>query len=369
MPGTLEGNDLMKTTLFGLLTAFALTIAPGCGDDGGGGGGGADGGGLVGVDTYTVSGAVLDFETQTPIDGAATVVVQGITPTPGVVVQGADFTISDILPFSVFDVLAGSPPDYRNTYNVGIVVEGANRTGVDLSTAKETYVTGLATAFGVTPMAGTSIVIARAVDDAGQPRAGIPAAAFALAGATFSGPYFLDANRAAAPAATETSASGYVVFFDVAAGTAAITAADNSGYTMAMGPAPVAATTLTLAEVIVTDGAPVLPTNVSFANDVVPIFSLRGCDRCHSGNGIGRDLGNLTLDGSVNLMYREVTEEISPIHNKIRVNVMAPAESLLLTMPTAETPPDTHPNVTFLGMGDPDYRIIFAWISEGAKDN
>ena len=46
-----------------------------------------------------------------------------------------------------------------------------------------------------------------------------------------------------------------------------------------------------------TAGASMLPMNVSFAKDVVPIFTNRGCVNCHSGNGPGKDLGGLQLSG------------------------------------------------------------------------
>lgn len=45
-----------------------------------------------------------------------------------------------------------------------------------------------------------------------------------------------------------------------------------------------------------------------------------------------------------------------------------PETSLVLTMPSRETPPDAHPNVTFTGPLDPDYLLLLVWIREGAKD-
>ncbi|HEY5950270.1 MAG TPA: hypothetical protein VIV40_32475, partial [Kofleriaceae bacterium] len=122
---------------------------------------------------------------------------------------------------------------------------------------------------------------------------------------------------------------------------------------------------VTVATVVVTDGAPpALPTNVSFANQVFPIFSKRGCVGCHSGNGPGKDLGGLTLDGSSNLVFKELTQE-----NPLRAKTVNPETSLVLTMPSAETPSDGHPNVTFTGPSDPDYIKILVWLREGAKSN
>jgi hypothetical protein len=129
---------------------------------------------------------------------------------------------------------------------------------------------------------------------------------------------------------------------------------------------PTAAGTITIANVVVTDGAPPpLPMNVSFSQTVFPIFTNRGCVGCHSGNGPGRDLGHLTLDGSSNLAYKELTGTENPL----RVQTTMPEKSLVLTMPSAESPSDGHPNVTFTGPQDPDYLKILAWIKEGARDN
>ena len=113
----------------------------------------------------------------------------------------------------------------------------------------------------------------------------------------------------------------------------------------------------------------VLPTNVSFATQVTPIFTKRGCVNCHSANGIGKDLGGLTLNGGTPKVYSELTAEISPNFAMTRVNKANPEKSLVLTMPSAETPPDPHPNVTFTGPTDPDFLTILVWIKEGAKNN
>lgn len=316
----------------------------------------------------SVSGTVVDFETGEAIAGSATISVLGISPAPSVTVTGADFAIDDVPPFSVFHVLSGSPPGYRSTYNNAIVVDDADIDGVVARAVSEEFIARLGTGFGISAPQG--ILMARAIDMEGNGRAGIPATAFQINdGTDFVGPYFLDAELAPAPAATATSASGWVVFFEVAGTLVTVNAVVDSGYNMTMPLTPVAATAATLAELVVEDGPPELPTNVSFQNDVVPIFDARGCEVCHSGNGIGRDLGNLTLDASPNLIYREVAEELSPGRNVRRVDIENPEASLLLTMPSAEDPPDAHPNTTFLSPTDPDYLTIKAWIAAGALDN
>jgi hypothetical protein len=321
-----------------------------------------------GIGSYALSGTALDFETTAALSGAATISTSGIQPAPSVSTTGADFTIEGIPPFSAFHILAGSPPDYRSTYNMSTTVEDEDVDGVTVLVVSEAYVTRLLTAFAITPQPGTGIVIARAIDTAGAGKAGVPAEAFALDAAA-RGPYFLDMAKSPAPAADATTSSGWLVFFDVAPGLVTPSAAAGSGYSISGAAAPVAQNVVTLAEVVVSEGPPPAPTNVSFAGDVFPIFARRGCQTCHSGNGIGRDLGNLTLDGSTNLVHRELTEEISPNFGVLRIDLQDPARSLVLTMPSFESPPDPHPNATFTSDADPDYQILLAWIREGARDN
>lgn len=110
--------------------------------------------------------------------------------------------------------------------------------------------------------------------------------------------------------------------------------------------------------------AATLPSNVSFATQIMPIFEARGCVACHSGNGPGKDLGGLQLDGGTPKVYSELTVE-----NPLRVQVAMPEKSLVLTMPSAENPPDSHPNITFTGPEDADYLKLLVWIREGAKNN
>lgn len=320
------------------------------------------------IDSYSLSGTALDFETGAPLAGSATISTTGIQPPPTVSTTGAEFTIAGIPPFSVFHVLSGSPPDYRSTYNMAITVENADLDGAEVHVVSEAHLARLLTTFGITPQPGTGILIARATDSTGAGKAGVPAAAFQLDVAA-DGPYFLNMDKSPAPAATATTDSGYVVFFDVTPGLVTPSATAGSGYSISGAASPVAQNVVSLAELLVSDGPPPLPTNVSFAGDVFPIFARRGCETCHSGGGIGRDLGNLTLDGSTNLVHRELTEEISPNFAMTRVNLQTPAESLLLTMPSLETPPDPHPNATFTSDTDPDYQIILAWIEEGALNN
>jgi hypothetical protein len=86
---------------------------------------------------------------------------------------------------------------------------------------------------------------------------------------------------------------------------------------------------------------------------------------CHSGNGIGKQLGGLKLDGSPSSAYKELVEE----RPNTRVQTANPENSLVLRYPSREDPPDAHPNITFASAVDPDYLKILVWIREGAKNN
>jgi len=314
----------------------------------------------------TVSGRVVDFKTGSDVTGAVTVSAAGLDPLPVISVQGAAFTMTDVPDNSAFQIIASAPPAYRATYSPTTVIATSDLGGVQALSVAESYLGTLASGFGITPSGGNGIVLLHLVNSVGAAQAGVSGSNLVLAGASgASGPHFLDANMSPSTA-TSSSASGWVVFFEVPAGAMSLGQAANATVTLQMATSPVAAATVTIADVVVTNGAPPpLPTNVSFSNQVVPIFTNRGCSQCHSGGGIGKNLGNLALDGGVNHVYMQLTDPAYPA----RVNLAMPEKSKVLTMPSYENPPDAHPNVTFTGPQDPDYLKILVWIREGAKSN
>jgi len=311
--------------------------------------------------SLTVKGAVVDFQTGTAIDGSTTVTASGLVPPPRVTSQGASFTIDGVPENSAFQSLASAPPSHRATFSPAVVVTTSDVSDVKAPAVAETYLGTLASSFGVTPTAASGVLFVRLVDEAGQPKAGVAASNLVISGA--SAPKFLDATLMPTPAATSTSASGWVVFFEVPPGVAVLAQTANATITLDMPSSPINAGTVTIADAKVTDGAAVLPTNVSFSTQITPIFTNRGCVACHSGNGPGKDLGGLMLDGGN--VYKELVLE----KPNTRVKVGMPEESLVLTMPSREAPPDGHPNITFASPTDPDYLKLLVWIREGAKDN
>jgi hypothetical protein len=311
----------------------------------------------------TVTGSVVDFETGAAIGGAASVSTSGVLPAPRVTVAGADYTIDGIPDNSLFQVLAAAPPTHRPTFGPSIEVVTDDLAGIEVPTVRETFLENLATAFLVTPSAANGVLIARLVDGAGAPRAGISGGDIVIAGGV-DGPHFLDANMAPDPAANASSASGYVVFFEVPPGVVTVGQAVGADVTLEMPASPVNPAVVTIADITVTNGAPDLPTNVSLSRDVAPIFANRGCVACHSGGGVGKELAGLKLDGPSTQVFAELVEE-----DPTRVRTGEPETSLILTMPSRESPADTHPNVTFTSPTDPDYLKILVWIREGAKNN
>jgi hypothetical protein len=362
-----------------------LFAAVGCGEDSGsmmmpdpgtdptGGGTDPTGGGTTpgtnpGPQMVSVSGNVVDFETLTAL-GSAQVTASGVTPVPQVTMTGGNFLLTQVEPFSVFYLTAASPPDYLYTNQAALKVDSSDLTNVQAAAVKVSYLTSLQTAFKAQTVGGNGTLLVQIVDGAGKAEANVPAGAVTLVGAAGAkGPFFLDATMKAAPLLTATSASGWAVWFDVPAGSVSFA---GTTYKVDGPAAPMAAGVATLARVsaVTAAMAPPPPKNVSFANQVVEIFAKRGCVNCHSGNGPGRDLGSLTLDASTVQDYKNVAINISPTYKTTRVNVATPAKSLLLTMPSYETPADPHPTVVFPTSADPDYQIILTWITEGAKNN
>jgi len=316
--------------------------------------------------SLTVTGTVHDFQSGAAVMGTATVSTTALLPAPKITVEGAAFTLDGVPEFSAFQILASVPSTHRSTYSQSIEVISDDLDGIEVKTVSEQFISSLATGFGVTPTAAKGILLLHLVDGAGMPKAGVAASNLVLANAMGAiGPKFLDANMMPVMNGTSSTASGWAVFFEVPPGVISLGQAATATVTLEMATSPVGNGTVTIADVKVTDGAPApLPTNVSFAQTVVPIFSSRGCVGCHSGGGPGKDLGGLMLDTGSNPVYRELTQE-----NPLRANVTSPEKSLVLTMPSAESPSDAHPNVTFTGPQDPDYIKILVWIREGAKQN
>ena len=319
--------------------------------------------------SLSVAGSFFEFDTGKALATPGTMATAAVVPSPDVSISGATFTLANIPPFSTFYMVAGAPPDHRLTYNAPITVTDAPLVDVKAYVVADSYVSKLRTAFNVTALSGTATVFVQALDATGAAEAGIPATAIMPSGTGIKGPYFLDATMQPSMSAAATSASGWMVYFNVPAGT--LTFAGGTGYTVVSADAPTVGDAVSLVAATVTKGTTTTPPtmNVSFQQQVMPIFISRGCYNCHSGNGDGRRLGDLVLDGAAMKIWTALTQTVSTNFKTTRVNLTAPEKSLVLTMPSLETPPDAHPTVVFTGPTDPDYVTILNWIKQGATFN
>jgi hypothetical protein len=366
--------------------SLALALAAGCsakapaktpgggGSAGTGGGepsdGGAPGDGYFAPSAIKVSGTVLDFVSGKPLGGAATMATAQLTPPPSVSVSGADFTIAGVPPFSDFYLIAGSLPDHRLTYNAPTVVKDQPLDNVPVYSVADDYLSQLRSSFNVTAESGMATVLVQIIDGNGKAQANISGAALVPSASGLKGPFYLDANLQPATTAQATSTSGWLVYFNVPPGT--LTFGAGSGYSVLAADTPAAADAVSLVEATVTSGPttmPPPPATISFQQSVLPIFIHRGCYNCHSGNGPGRRLGDLVLDGAPMKIWTALAQTISPNFNTTRIDLKDPPKSLVLTMPSFSSTPDGHPVVVFTSSGDVDYQKILTWIQQGAKFN
>lgn len=309
--------------------------------------------------SFTVTGDVVDFQSGEPVAGAS-LSTSGLLPPPRVTVDGSSYGISGVPANSAFQIAASAPPTYRTTFSAAVLLEEDDLEDVEVAAVSAQFLSSLVADFRVTTSGEKGILLARVVGADGEPRMNISAASFLLGGAA---PHFLDADMSGGTASA-TTASGWVAFFELTPGVVSLGQAATATVTLEMPTAPIAAGAVTLAEIKVSDGAPPMFSNVSFSRQVVPIFKARGCVACHSKSGEGKDLGGLDLGGGAAKIYKELIEE-----DPTRVVPGMPETSLVISMPSRESPPDRHPNITFTSASDPDFQKLYVWIKEGAKEN
>ena len=102
--------------------------------------------------------------------------------------------------------------------------------------------------------------------------------------------------------------------------------------------------------------------NVSFRNDVMPVFFKEGCNTgdCH-GSSRGQDGFQLSLFGyDLGGDYFRLIEE----HPGRRINPAAPKKSLLLAKATGSV---THTGGELFTVKSDSYRILLGWLEQGAR--
>jgi hypothetical protein len=340
--------------------ALVLCLAAACTSSSGGGGGGEPP--LGGANTVT--GDVVDFLNGNPIGTMATVTAIGL-PDATVSTTGATFTITDVPDNSLFQLLA-SADTYVPTYSPAMTTTVGDLSGVKAYAVPSAFLSATASGYGLSPNAAKGVLLIQLVDSTGAPKAGVAGSNLVLSGITgASGPHFLNASLGPSTA-TSSSTSGWAIWYDVPEGSVTLGVAANATVTLQMAQSPISAASVTIALAQVTAGAPPPPpTNISFSSQVYPIFTSRGCVECHSGNKIGANLGDLSLDGGSNHVFNQIVTTSHPD----RVVIGTPATSRILTMPSYSSPSNGHPVVVFTGPQDKDYVTILQWITEGAKNN
>ena len=335
---------------------LAVCLVAACTSSGGSGGSGDPP--LGGANTVT--GNVVDFLSGNPLTTPAEVTALGL-PDAITSTKGAAFTIENVPDNSLFQ-LEATAANYAATYSPAMTTTVGDLSGVKAWAVPQAWVTATASGYSVTPSQSAGILMIHLVDSTGAPKSGVASSDLVLANISgANGPHFLDANLAPSTA-TSSSASGWAVWYNVPVGSVALGAAANANVTLQMAESPIAAASVTIADATVTAGAPPPPPkNISFASQVVPIFTARGCVECHSGNKIGANLGNLSLDGGTNHVYMQIMPD--------KVSLTTPTASKLLAMPSYSNPSNGHPVVVFTGPQDKDYVTILQWITEGAKNN
>ena len=111
------------------------------------------------------------------------------------------------------------------------------------------------------------------------------------------------------------------------------------------------------------------PMGVDFDTQVYPLFlpvaqGGYGCQGCHTNQGGAQPAGGMNLYGGPRAAYGA----LDPARYPTRVNLATPRASYLLTRPLYEANgTQDHPIFAFFSDQDPAYRLIYTWISEGAR--
>jgi hypothetical protein len=323
-----------------------------------------------------VSGKVMDYFTGDPV-AAAAITTDGLTPALAVV-SGADGTYS-------MDVAVGSKLFADVSHASFRTSRSSIITVADVDVAANLYVLAAGdvnrqfTSVGLAANGGTFVAIDLQKDN-GDPFPGLALAAITLvdpnnaAVVGVAGPFFFGAAGDLDPAVVTSTAYGTVpktraAFLDVPPGTYTVITTFNDGAARTY-KTPIivdaGGATITLsggANANLTAVSTVL--DPSFATDIYPRLQKAsagglGCGSCHTANGLAAVLPYDNVDPAVTLAAIMAAAGV--------INATTPAASLFLTYPLYEiTPPQNHPNATFLDVNDPNYKLFLLWITNGAK--
>lgn len=315
--------------------------------------------------TVHVSGIVADWRSGDPIPNALIETI-GITPIQ-TALTGSDGTFDlPAVPINGFVLLSVAAVGHVQTVSPAVLVGEDDLEDVVAEVVSSADATAFETGYSVTTSAGRGVILGRARGPAGAGIAGVAELQISPGSITFDGPYFLGVGGVPA-AGAETSADGGFIFFNVSSGDVSVqaSAADLvfepqgtvviedfwslvhlAGDGPGVGGSPTPTPTGT-------------PAPQSFAADITPIFTNRGCagSGCHRPPTNG---GGLRLNQSAAQIYDAVAQ---------RCNTADPPASLLLLKPLFEAAPNHTGGNIFLTNADPDYQKILRWITDGAPNN
>jgi len=332
----------------------------------------------AGATTTVVSGKVVDYFTGDPL-AATAITTDGIAP--------AQAITSDAAGAYSIDVGIGSKVFVTTTRTNYHTARSEFITVADQPVMQDIYAVSamdIARQFssvGAIANAGT-IVIIDVQKDNGDPFPGLVPTAFTLTDANgvaapnSIGPYFFGAVGDLDLAVTTSTTYAFkgaqrtrAAILNASPGTYTLTTTFNDGTLRSY------KTPLVLdaggATMVLSGGANAALTAISpivdpsFATDIYPRLQKAskgglGCANCHTANGPAAVLPYDDTDPAVTLA------KIKALPNVIVA--ATPATSLFLTYPLYEiTPPQNHPNATFLDINDPSYKLFSLWITNGTK--
>ncbi|MEM6294274.1 MAG: carboxypeptidase-like regulatory domain-containing protein [Myxococcota bacterium] len=116
------------------------------------------------------------------------------------------------------------------------------------------------------------------------------------------------------------------------------------------------------------------PTEISFVEDIYPLFTKHGCVACHTGGGPAEAVSN-GFDADWSLDPEEVYNNLvgpgttcpNP-DDPVRICTDDVLNSKFVTYPLTDDPtdPDDHPVNAFASTDHPDLQLIIQWIAQGA---
>jgi hypothetical protein len=375
-------RTLISLTSFGVAVlvgcAGQAPSAPGGGDDGVEVDAGADATAETG---QRLTGKTMDYFTANTPMADATITSDGVTPAmTATSLVGGEFAIDGVptgskVYFSVARAL------YRPTRNVPVTVEGApveqNLYMMTIADVNRQYTTA-----GLPPPpanGGKAILIAELQKNNGMPLAGIAPTDVTLLDANnvavpgISVPLFMGATDVDPALTTATVVNGRsrVAILDVPPGTFTLKVTYPAGGG--------GNTTVTVPVMTVADGATLALaggmmgggggggggaiTNPKFGTDIYPKLQKAaagglGCANCHTAGAVAGGVIQYDLGAIATLDAMKLRPGL--------INLVTPADSLLLTKPLYEPAPYNHPNATFIDINDLDYKLILLWITQGA---